>query len=107
MHKMVFELCISSFASRRGIAKIHFFHSKYKRMFILYINFFLQAFKCAYVMLIMAAFWVTEALPLAITSLLPVALLPVLGKAVESRIFNACIMDSQFNMIFYFITLFS
>ena len=41
---------------------------------------FLQAFRCAYVMLIMAAFWVTEALPLAITSLLPVALLPLLGE---------------------------
>ena len=39
-----------------------------------------QAFKCAYVMMIMAAFWVTEALPLAITSLLPVALLPLLGN---------------------------
>lgn len=38
-----------------------------------------QAFKCAYVMLIMASFWVTEALPLAVTSLLPVALLPLLG----------------------------
>ncbi len=30
--------------------------------------------------MIMAAFWVTEALPLAITSLLPVALLPLLGN---------------------------
>ena len=30
-------------------------------------------------MVIMATFWVTEALPLAITSLLPVALLPLLG----------------------------
>ena len=41
---------------------------------------FLQAFKCAYVMLIMATFWVTEALPLAITSLIPVAILPLFGK---------------------------
>ena len=40
-----------------------------------------KAFKCAYVMLIMATFWVTEALPLAITSLLPVTLLPLLGKS--------------------------
>ena len=39
----------------------------------------LQEFKCAYVMVIMAVFWVTEALPLAITSLIPVALLPLLG----------------------------
>ena len=41
---------------------------------------FLQAFKCAYVMLLMATFWVTEALPLAITSLIPVAILPLFGK---------------------------
>ena len=40
----------------------------------------MQEFKCAYVMVIMAVFWVTEALPLAITSLIPVALLPLLGK---------------------------
>ena len=39
-----------------------------------------SAFKCAYVMLIMATYWVTEAMPLAITSLLPVALLPLFGK---------------------------
>lgn len=30
----------------------------------------------------MASYWVTEALPLAITSLIPVALLPTLGKIV-------------------------
>ena len=41
-----------------------------------------SAFKCAYVMLIMATYWVTEAMPLAITSLLPVALLPLFGKYV-------------------------
>lgn len=42
--------------------------------------YYLQAFRCAYVMLIMATFWVTEAMPLAITSLIPVALLPLLGE---------------------------
>ena len=42
--------------------------------------FFFQVFKCAYVMLIMATFWATEALPLAITSLIPIVLLPLLGK---------------------------
>ncbi|XP_064650284.1 Na(+)/citrate cotransporter-like isoform X2 [Lineus longissimus] len=34
---------------------------------------------CAYIMIIMAAYWVTEALPLAVTSLLPVVLVPLLG----------------------------
>ena len=40
---------------------------------------FFQIFKCAWVLLIVASYWVTEALPLAITSLIPVALLPILG----------------------------
>lgn len=51
------------------------------------------------VTLLMAVWWVTEALPLAITSLLPVALFPVLGimdaKMVSSTYFN--------NVIFLFI----
>ena len=54
--------------------------------------FTLQEFKCAYVMVIMAVFWVTEALPLAITSLIPVALLPILGKLYSGgKILPACV----------------
>ena len=44
-----------------------------------------KPFKCAYVMVIMATFWVTEAIPLAITSLLPVALFPMLGTISTTR----------------------
>jgi di/tricarboxylate transporter len=29
---------------------------------------------------LMASFWATEALPLAVTSLIPIVLLPILGK---------------------------
>ena len=36
-------------------------------------------FRCAYVLLLMSVYWVFEALPLAVTSLIPVALLPLLG----------------------------
>ena len=43
-------------------------------------SFLFQIFQCAWVLVIMASYWVTEALPLAITSLIPVALLPTLGK---------------------------
>ncbi|GFO10600.1 solute carrier family 13 member 2-like [Plakobranchus ocellatus] len=35
--------------------------------------------RCAYVIILMAVFWTTEALPLSVTSLLPVVLLPALG----------------------------
>jgi sodium-dependent dicarboxylate transporter 2/3/5 len=38
-----------------------------------------QESRCAYVMLLMAIFWMTEAVPLAITSLIPVMLFPLLG----------------------------
>lgn len=38
-----------------------------------------QKFRCAYVILLMATYWMLELLPLAITSLLPVVLLPLLG----------------------------
>ncbi|XP_058457409.1 protein I'm not dead yet-like [Malaya genurostris] len=37
------------------------------------------AYRCIYVVLIMAMYWVTEALPLAITSMIPIVLFPVLG----------------------------
>lgn len=38
-----------------------------------------KASECLYVMCIMSVFWVTEALPLAITSILPIILFPILG----------------------------
>ena len=34
---------------------------------------------CAYTILIMAVYWICECLPLAITSLIPVVLLPLTG----------------------------
>ncbi len=35
--------------------------------------------RCAYVILIMAVYWMLDLLPLAVTSLLPMALFPMLG----------------------------
>ena len=44
-----------------------------------FVHEFLQEAACGYALLIMATYWVTEALPLAITALLPVVLFPILG----------------------------
>ncbi|XP_052788062.1 solute carrier family 13 member 2-like isoform X2 [Mya arenaria] len=40
-----------------------------------------QESKCAYVIIVMALLWLTEALPIAVTSLLPVFLFPMVGVA--------------------------
>ncbi|XP_062550590.1 protein I'm not dead yet-like isoform X2 [Armigeres subalbatus] len=37
------------------------------------------AFRCLYVVIVMGLFWVTEALPLPITSMLPIVLFPLMG----------------------------
>ncbi|OXA56239.1 hypothetical protein Fcan01_09879 [Folsomia candida] len=44
------------------------------------------AFKAAYVILIVAIFWMVEALPLAVTSLLPLVLFPFLGVRDSSSV---------------------
>jgi len=38
-----------------------------------------EALKCAYTILLMAVYWMTEALPLPITSMMPMVVLPLLG----------------------------
>ena len=38
-----------------------------------------EEMKCAYVVMIMAVYWVTEALPLEVTSLIPMVGFPLLG----------------------------
>lgn len=45
---------------------------------------FLQEARCGYVILLMAVYWCTEVIPLAVTALLPVVLFPMLG-VLESK----------------------
>ncbi|XP_041350287.1 solute carrier family 13 member 5-like [Gigantopelta aegis] len=50
---------------------------------IIFIFFFFigdhPAYRCAYLIALMAVFWITEAVPIAVTSLLPVFLCPMMG----------------------------
>lgn len=56
----------------------------------------LQEFKCAYVVIVMAILWLTEALPIPVTALLPIFLFPMLGvltgKTVCSKYVNVSIV---------------
>jgi di/tricarboxylate transporter len=45
---------------------------------------FLQFARCAYVIVIMAVYWCTDVIPVAVTSLLPVLLFPLL-KVLDSK----------------------
>lgn len=48
----------------------------------------LQEASCAYVIILMAVYWCTEALPLAVTSLLPAVLFPMLGIMQSKMVSN-------------------
>lgn len=54
--------------------------------------------RCAYVMLLMAAYWMTEALPLPVTALIPVFAFPMLGVLGTSEV-TVCYM-TETNMMF-------
>ena len=45
-----------------------------------------EEMRCAYVVIIMAVYWVTEALPLEVTSLIPMVGFPLLGIMSTVRI---------------------
>ena len=45
-----------------------------------------EAMKCAYLIMLMAVYWMTEALPLPITSMIPMVGLPLLGLMSTSKV---------------------
>ena len=61
-------------------------------MLIYYHNFYKQAERCAYVILIMAMFWMTECIPLAVTALIPAVLFPCFG-ILDSKEVTDCYMN--------------
>ena len=57
-----------------------------------------QEFRCAYVVLIMAVYWISEAVPIAATSLLPVILMPFLGILSAKVVTKAYIKVSSLSL---------
>uniref|UniRef100_A0A8C2X927 Solute carrier family 13 member 2 n=1 Tax=Cyclopterus lumpus TaxID=8103 RepID=A0A8C2X927_CYCLU len=58
----------------------------------------LQPAKCGYVIILMALYWCTECIPLAVTALLPVILFPMMGIMESSEVCIQYLKDS--NMLF-------
>ncbi|XP_055628210.1 protein I'm not dead yet-like [Toxorhynchites rutilus septentrionalis] len=56
------------------------------------------AYRCMYVVLIMSMYWVTEAIPLPVTSMLPMVLFPVLGVLDTDR---TCMMYMKETMLMF------
>ena len=54
--------------------------------YITYLASHLQQMYCGYVMLILIVFWCTQVVPLAITALLPILLLPMFGISTSKEI---------------------
>ncbi|XP_036961599.1 solute carrier family 13 member 3 isoform X1 [Acanthopagrus latus] len=52
--------------------------------------------KCLYVVLLMAMFWCTEALPLAVTAMLPVCLFPTLGILPSKKLCPQYFLETNF-----------
>lgn len=52
--------------------------------------------KCLYVVLLMAVFWCTEALPLAVTAMLPVCLFPTLGILPAKKVCPQYFLETNF-----------
>ncbi|XP_039590913.1 solute carrier family 13 member 3 [Polypterus senegalus] len=52
--------------------------------------------KCLYIILIMAMYWCTEALPLAVTAMLPIFLFPFFGILPSSKVCPQYFLDTNF-----------
>lgn len=52
--------------------------------------------RCLYVILLMAVYWCTEALPLSVTALLPIILFPFMGILPSSKVCPQYFLDTNF-----------
>lgn len=55
-----------------------------------------QEGRCLYVILLMAVYWCTEALPLSVTALLPIILFPFMGILPSSKVCPQYFLDTNF-----------
>jgi len=55
-------------------------------VFIVLVIFYFQDMRCLYVVLVMATYWISEVLPLAVTALLPLVLYPTFGVMTSSLV---------------------
>lgn len=55
----------------------------------------MQESKCAYAIFVMAIYWVTEVVPLAVTALLPLVLFPLLGVVGSKQISPPYFQDTN------------
>ncbi|XP_041349282.1 solute carrier family 13 member 2-like [Gigantopelta aegis] len=55
--------------------------------------------RCAYGLLLMSVYWITEALPLAVTAMLPILVFPVLGVAPSKALSKHYMKDIHFLLI--------
>nr|XP_020839800.1 solute carrier family 13 member 3 isoform X3 [Phascolarctos cinereus] len=55
-----------------------------------------QEGKCLFVILLMALYWCTEALPLSVTALLPIILFPFMGILPSSKVCTQYFLDTNF-----------
>lgn len=60
--------------------------------------FSLQEARCGYVILVMAMYWMTEAVPLAVTALIPVFAFPLLGILSTGKV--CLVYMKETNMMF-------
>uniref|UniRef100_A0A8C9SHM1 Solute carrier family 13 member 3 n=1 Tax=Scleropages formosus TaxID=113540 RepID=A0A8C9SHM1_SCLFO len=58
--------------------------------------FLFQEGKCLYVVLLMAVYWCTEALPLAVTALLPICLFPTMGVLTSKKVCPQYFLEPNF-----------
>ncbi|NXI35768.1 S13A1 protein, partial [Galbula dea] len=68
-------------------------------LILLLVSFLLQEAECAYTLIVVAIFWLTEALPLAVSALLPAFMFPLFGIMESKQVASAYFKDFHLLLI--------